>query len=88
MPTYVFKCAKCGNMLEQMMSLGEYAQNPFPLCMEEGCDGQQKMKVQLQPVGFILKGTGWTPKYAGGAGEGPSTDLAMPKKRTTARRRK
>lgn len=63
MPTYVFKCEKCGNTLEQLMTMGEHAVTPAPLCMEEGCDAQQRMKPQLQPVGFILKGTGWTPKY-------------------------
>ena len=81
MPTYVFKCNKCKNQIEQLMSLGEFAQNPFPLCMEDGCDGQQKMKVQLQPVGFALKGTGWTPKFSHGNAEGPPTDIVMPRKR-------
>ena len=81
MPTYVFKCQKCGNEIEQMMSLGEFAQNPAPLCCNEGCDGQQRMKPQIQPVGFHLKGTGWTPKFSKGNAEGPSTDLLIPKKR-------
>lgn len=81
MPTYVFKCPKCGNVLEQLLTMGEYAQQPLPLCMEEGCDGQQKMKVQLQAAGLIFKGTGWTPKFSHGAGSGPSTDLLIPKKR-------
>jgi predicted nucleic acid-binding Zn ribbon protein len=63
MPTYVFKCEKCGNILEQMMSMGEFATLPIPMCCNDGCDGQQWMSPQLQPTGFILKGTGWTPKY-------------------------
>jgi len=88
MPTYVFKCEKCGNVLEQLLSLREYTEQPFPLCMEEGCDGQQKMRVQLQPVGAIFKGAGWTPKFANGNAQGPSTDVLIPKKRTTAKRGK
>lgn len=63
MPTYSFKCPKCGNMLEQLMTMGEYAQFPLPKCCNEGCDGQQTMKPQIYGgTGFILKGTGWTPK--------------------------
>ena len=81
MPTYVYKCGKCGKVFEQMLSIREYCETPAPLCMEPGCDGQQRMKPQLQPAGFILKGTGWTPKFSGGAGEGPSTDVLMGKKR-------
>jgi putative FmdB family regulatory protein len=63
MPTYVFKCEKCGRVLEQLLSLKEYAVNPFPRCCAEGCDGQQRMKVVLQPSALIFKGTGWTPKH-------------------------
>jgi predicted nucleic acid-binding Zn ribbon protein len=81
MPTYVFKCEKCGNSIEQMMSLKEYTENPFPMCVEDGCDGNSKMKVQLQPTAFALKGTGWTPKFDG-TERGPSTDLMKSNKYT------
>lgn len=79
MPTYVFKCPKCGNVFEQLMTIGEYEQYSKPKCVEEGCDGQQTMEPQLQPTGFILKGSGWTPR--GEHSFGAPTDLAMPKKR-------
>lgn len=81
MPTYVFKCEKCGNVLEQLLSLKEYVEQHFPLCMEEGCDGHPVMKPQIQAVPSIFKGTGWTPKYSGGLADGPPTDIVMPKKR-------
>jgi putative FmdB family regulatory protein len=79
MPTYVFKCPKCGNELEQLMSMGEYAAAPHPKCCAEGCDGQQTMKPQLQPTAFILKGTGWTPKSY--ESFGAPTDIIHGKKR-------
>lgn len=81
MPTYVFKCPKCGHHIEQLLSIKEYTNNPHPMCVEEGCDGQQKMEPQIQASGIIFKGSGWTPRFAGGAGEGPSTDLLIGKKR-------
>jgi putative FmdB family regulatory protein len=80
MPTYVFKCVKCGHVLEQLMTMGEYAQTPLPKCAEEGCDGQQEMKPQITGgTGFVLKGTGWTPKTADSWGA--PTEAVMPKKR-------
>jgi len=80
MPTYCFKCPKCGNTFEQLMTMGEYAMTPKPKCVEDGCDGHQTMQPQLYAVGFALKGTGWTPRFEGGAGLGVSTDVAIPKK--------
>lgn len=81
MPTYVFKCEKCSTQIEQLMTLKEFTDKLYPMCVEEGCDGQQKMVPQIQPSAVVFKGTGWTPKFADGAGEGPSTDLLIPKKR-------
>ncbi len=81
MPTYVFKCQKCGKVLEQLMSIREYSETPAPMCCEEGCDGQERMKPQLQASALIFKGTGWTPKFAKGVAEGPSTDVVVPKRR-------
>lgn len=63
MPTYSYKCPKCGNVLEQLMTMGEYAMTAKPKCCQEGCDGQQVMEPQvLGGTGFVLKGTGWTPR--------------------------
>lgn len=83
MPTYVFKCPKCGLELEQLMSMGEFAQTPAPMCCAEGCDGQQRMRVQLQPAGLVFKGTGWTPKHykKSSTSRGAPTDILTPKKR-------
>ncbi len=80
MPTYVFKCPKCGFVLEQLMTMGEYATTPLPKCCQLGCDGQEEMKPQITGgTGFILKGTGWTGKSD--TWHGPSTDIVVPKKR-------
>ena len=81
MPTYVFKCPKCGNELERMMSIADYVQTPKPKCCELGCDGHQEMKPQLQGAGISLKGTGWTPKFSNGLADGAPTDILIPKKR-------
>lgn len=63
MPTYVYKCEKCGSVLEQLMTMSEYAAALHPKCCAEGCDGQQTMKPQITGgTGFVLKGTGWTGK--------------------------
>lgn len=64
MPTYTWRCQKCGHELEWSMKISEYEQNKNnqPVCVEPGCDGNSKMEIQLQPVGAILKGSGWTKK--------------------------
>ena len=79
MPTYTFKCPNCGGELEERMSVSEYCKTPKPFCGEEGCIDQQ-MRTQLQATATIFKGAGWTPKFEGGAGLGPSVDMAMPKR--------
>lgn len=81
MPTYSFRCPKCNSEIETVMKIAEYASNPRPKCCADGCDGQQDMVSQPCSVGFSLKGTGWTPKFANGNADGPSTDLVIPKKR-------
>jgi hypothetical protein len=36
MPTYAFKCTRCGRIVDQFMSLGEYVRNPptFVCCAD------------------------------------------------------
>ena len=80
MPTYVFKCPKCQSEVEMIMKISEYSSNPRPVCVAEGCDGQQSMETQLQAAPVSFKGTGWTPNFTE-VGHGPSTDLLIPKKR-------
>lgn len=80
MPTYVYKCPKCGFVLEQLLSMGEYAAAPLPRCCSDGCDGQQVMKPQITGgTGFVLKGSGWTPKSD--ESFGAPTDIIHGKKR-------
>jgi predicted nucleic acid-binding Zn ribbon protein len=80
MPTYVFCCPKCGNILEQIMTISEYSTTHRPKCCVEGCDGQQTMEPQITGgTGFVLKGTGWTPK--GSESFGAPTDILHRKKR-------
>lgn len=64
------------------MKISEYTTLASPKCCADGCDGQQSMvSIPLVGGGFSLKGTGWTPKFGGGLGDGPSTDLLIPKRR-------
>jgi predicted nucleic acid-binding Zn ribbon protein len=81
MPTYAFRCPKCSSEVEHVMRVAEYLENPKPVCCAEGCDGQQEMVSIPVLSHFSLKGVGWTPKFANGNAEGPSTDLVMPRKR-------
>lgn len=79
MPTYAFKCPKCGFDVEILMSIREFSDGNRPLCTQPGCDGQQKMETQIFAVPSHFKGTGWTPK--GSDSWGAPTDIVMPKKR-------
>lgn len=81
MPIYVYGCPKCGETVELLLKLREYLALVPPVCVRSGCDGLQEMRPQLQAAGIVLRGPGWTPKFAGGAAEGPSTDLVFGKKR-------
>jgi predicted nucleic acid-binding Zn ribbon protein len=82
MPTYAFRCLKCGNELEWAMTIADYSSDFVkPKCVADGCDGQQEMVSVPVLSHFSLKGTGWTPKFANGNALGPPTDIAMPRKR-------
>jgi putative FmdB family regulatory protein len=59
MPTYTFECPKCKSQIELIQTVKEHTQHS-PLCVKEGCDGQQTMTTVLHTSGFILKGSGWT----------------------------
>ena len=52
MPTYVYECSKCGNEMEAWQSFSD-----TPLTRHEGCGG--KLVKVLQPVGIVLKGSGF-----------------------------
>jgi putative FmdB family regulatory protein len=52
MPTYVYECAKCGDEFELWQSFAEDPLKKHPQC------GGKVTKV-LQPVGIVLKGSGF-----------------------------
>ncbi len=61
MPTYVYRCDQCGNVIERRQSF----QDP-PLTECEACQG--RLQRVLQPVGIIFKGSGfYTTDYRGGS---------------------
>lgn len=52
MPTYVYECSKCGDEFELYQSFSE-----DPLKKHPGCGG--KVAKVFQPVGIVLKGSGF-----------------------------
>ena len=52
MPTYEYRCAKCGEHLEVFQSFSE-----DPLTKHKGCGG--KLSKVLSPAGIVLKGSGF-----------------------------
>ena len=53
MPTYVYRCAKCGDHLEVVQSFSD-----APLKRHNGGCGGKLAKV-MSPVGIVLKGSGF-----------------------------
>ena len=52
MPTYDYRCAKCGEELEVFQTFAE-----TPLTKHKGCGG--KLAKVLSPAGIVLKGSGF-----------------------------
>jgi putative FmdB family regulatory protein len=52
MPTYEYRCAKCGRHLDVYQSFSE-----APLTKHDGCGG--KLTKVLSPAGIVLKGSGF-----------------------------
>jgi putative FmdB family regulatory protein len=52
MPTYDYRCAKCGEDLEVYQTFSE-----APLTRHKGCGG--KLTKVLSPAGIVLKGSGF-----------------------------
>ena len=52
MPTYDYRCAKCGEDLEVFQTFAE-----APLTKHKGCGG--KLSKVLSPAGIVLKGSGF-----------------------------
>lgn len=58
MPTYTYKCSGCGNEFERILRIVEFDD---PQVCECGCEEPAK-RIIAAPVGFILRGDGWTGK--------------------------
>ncbi len=78
MPTYDYRCAKCGEDMEVYQSFSE-----TPLTRHKGCGG--KLSKVLSPAGIVLKGSGFyktdnrsngksKKSDSGGNGSGSSSD--------------
>lgn len=52
MPTYEYRCARCGEHLEVVQSFSE-----APLTKHRGCGG--RLSKVLSPAGIVLKGSGF-----------------------------
>ena len=66
MPTYDYRCAKCGEDLEVYQTFSEE-----PLKRHAGCGG--KLTKVLSPVGIVLKGSGF---YKNDSGSGSRLEVA------------
>lgn len=66
MPTYVYECAKCGDEFELYQSFSDEALKKHP-----GCGG--KVAKVFQPVGIVLKGSGFYKNDSRGGAKRSST---------------
>jgi putative FmdB family regulatory protein len=64
MPTYVYECSKCGDEFELYQSFSEDALKKHP-----GCGG--KVARVFQPVGIVLKGSGFYKNDSRNGGKRP-----------------
>jgi putative FmdB family regulatory protein len=55
MPTYEYKCEKCGHIFEEYQSISA---EPLKNCPEKGCDGTVK-RLFSAGAGFLFKGNGF-----------------------------
>ena len=55
MPTYEYKCEKCGFVFEEFQSIKA---QPLTDCKKEGCDGKVE-KLFSAGAGFLFKGSGF-----------------------------
>src|SRR3954470_21189573 len=65
MPTYEYRCAKCGDDLEVYQSFSE-----APLTKHKGCGG--KLSKVMSPAGIVLKGSGFYKTDNRGSSKGGS----------------
>jgi putative FmdB family regulatory protein len=69
MPTYDYRCAKCGEDLEVYQTFSE-----APLTRHKGCGG--KLSKVLSPAGIVLKGSGFYKTDNRSSGKRSSSDGA------------
>jgi putative FmdB family regulatory protein len=55
MPTYEYKCEKCGDVFEEIQSINAA---PLKKCIKEDCGGDVK-RLFSSGAGFIFKGSGF-----------------------------
>lgn len=55
MPTYEYKCEKCGQVFEEFQSINA---EPLKSCTRPGCDGIVK-RLFSSGAGFLFKGSGF-----------------------------
>ncbi|NLL12679.1 MAG: zinc ribbon domain-containing protein [Fibrobacter sp.] len=55
MPTYEYKCQKCGLVFEEFQSISA---KPLTSCKKPGCDGVVK-RLFSPGAGFLFKGSGF-----------------------------
>lgn len=55
MPTYEYKCEKCGLIFEEFQSINA---EPLKTCTREGCNGPVK-RLFSAGAGFLFKGSGF-----------------------------
>ncbi len=55
MPTYDYKCKKCGHLFEKFQNITE---EPLKKCPKKGCKGTVQ-RVISKGAGFIFKGSGF-----------------------------
>ncbi len=67
MPTYDYRCAKCGEDLEVYQTFSE-----APLTRHKGCGG--RLSKVLSPAGIVLKGSGFYKTDNRASGKGSSSD--------------
>src|ERR1700710_243089 len=71
MPTYVYECSKCGDEFELYQSFSDE-----PLKKHPGCGG--KVAKVFQPVGIVLKGSGFYKNDSRSGGKRPNGSSKSP----------
>jgi putative FmdB family regulatory protein len=75
MPTYTYRCQKCGEEFERFQSMSDEPVKRCPTC-------KGKVQRTFHPVGIVLKGSGFhrndyrTPSKKSGSGESQSSDTS------------